>query len=72
MGTDAQKISISNTKSRLAQLASIFQMQYEAIFKRAEHARMAARLGNGLKEGVNGQARLTFSRGGTAQSSVQG
>ena len=56
------RLQVSHTKARLAQLAIIVEMQFETAFTRLKRDKARAKLGNGLKEGKDGQAMLAFSR----------
>lgn len=60
-GNNAQKLAISQLKSRLFTLCSVLEMQYNTIFSRWSQARMASRLEHkGLKEGKSGQTTLSL------------
>ena len=61
-GEDELRLQVSHTKARLAQLAIIVEMQFETAFTRLKRDKARAKLGNGLKEGKDGQAMLAFSR----------
>jgi hypothetical protein len=61
-GEDDLRLQVSHTKARLAQLAIIVEMQFETAFVRMKRDKARAKLGNGLKEGKDGQAMLAFSR----------
>jgi hypothetical protein len=71
-GDDNSMMQVSRMKARLAQLATILEMQFQTAFRRMKRdkSRMKLGKGRGLKEGKDGQAMLAFERDVTISTSA--